>query len=458
MSGNRFCVLGCALAMLSLSLLPGAGLFGQDDADIDKLIAGLKDEDPLALVRGTPKLENLEKLVAMGERAVPALIKQFEKRPGILAELQSAGQALSPDSRQALNVIEALVRIGRPSVGSLVVVVAGGDADLRELASMMLIVIGPDAAPEIEPLLKLKDPEVRWCAAKTLGKLCQAAGFPVIAENIKAGDVRSRLEALEILTDRLHDYRSFPLLASLLDDSTLLDPDSAGGSGPASGGTDKPDLRFCDKAMESLAKLRDEFGKTESIPTGSFIMPMMTGLHMVKPSLPMTGATRAEKVAQWKAWWEKNGKDFETKAAGSELGELMRVTLMGAILDEINKVESTAEAREKVLTEFHEALTDWWRANATRMVPAAEAPDLLGKCQKNDPKDRTARLVSIKKMVAQLAELQVALPKFVQVLLMKSQGEGENLPFVELLVIERSAALVLEDALKKAEEPPKKGD
>lgn len=457
MCGKRVCLLVCAVAAC-LALPRGANLVAQDDAEIDKLIANLKDEDPLALLQGTPKSGSLGRLAAMGERAVPALVKQFEKRPGIMAELQSAGQSLSPDSRQALNVIEALVRIGRPAVGSLVVVIAGSDPDLRELAALMLLCIGPDAAPEIETLLKLEDADVRWCAAKTLGKLRQAAGFAVIAENVRTGDVRRRLEALEILTNRLHDYRSFPLLVSLMDDTTLLDPDSAGPSEPVSGGADSPDLRFCDKVMESLAKLRDGFGKTESVPTGSFIVPMMTGLHMVKPSLPTTGAARAEKVAQWKAWWEKNGSDFEAKAAVSELVELMRVTLMSAILDEINMAASTAEARESVLKEFHVALTEWWRANANRMAPAADAPNLLEKCRKNDPQDRAAKLASIKRTVAELSELQVALPKFVQVLLTRSRGEGEKLPFVELLVVERSAVLVLEDAKKKAEAPPKKGE
>ncbi len=119
----------------------------------------------------------------------------------------AAGESLLPRSKTAeQTTIDALSRIGTPSVPALIAVLHDPDPELRRDAAQALARIGSDASeavPDLIAALDDQDASVRKFATRALGEIGPAAGRAVPAlinelrQNAKATEQAAKAAAAE---------------------------------------------------------------------------------------------------------------------------------------------------------------------------------------------------------------------------------------------------------------------
>ncbi|MBI2058999.1 MAG: HEAT repeat domain-containing protein [Nitrospirae bacterium] len=120
--------------------------------------------------------------------------------------------------------VEALVRVGRPSVRALVKASAKSDEDVRKFAADILGDIGGGEAEKgLANLLKDADENVSFASAEALGKIRSRSAQAILKQEVRKADLRPlvRLAVLEALADqesnlplnRLDGFLADPLLA-----------------------------------------------------------------------------------------------------------------------------------------------------------------------------------------------------------------------------------------------------
>jgi hypothetical protein len=122
---------------------------------------------------------------------------------------------LLPRQRSAeQTTLDALARIGTPSVSALVAVLHDADPELRRAAALSLARIGPDASeavPDLIAALDDKDAGVRKFATRALGEIGPAAGKAVPAliqelrQNAKATEQAAKAAAAAAAKERASD-------------------------------------------------------------------------------------------------------------------------------------------------------------------------------------------------------------------------------------------------------------
>jgi prepilin-type processing-associated H-X9-DG protein len=232
-------------------------------AKVSALIEDLKNEDVEKGLLDPASCKARNELVKIGAPAVPLLMDNLKALSqaikGILGF--STGEGMDQSRAfQGLNVAEALVQIGVPSVNPLAEVVRGTDLELAKIASFMLVCIGADAVPVLKVLLNSDDGEVKWLAAKALAMRGETAGYEEIESALRNGGDR-QVEALRLVKDCIRNPHLANVLIPLLDDNRVLDK--------------KLDWRVCDEVVEVLDTLSNDFGKVRITPSGSFITPVL---------------------------------------------------------------------------------------------------------------------------------------------------------------------------------------
>jgi HEAT repeat protein len=96
--------------------------------------------------------------------------------------------------------VDALARIGSPSVPALVTMLRDPDAELRQDAARALAKMGTDASralPELIVALEDKDEEVRKEAARALGEIGPAASdaIPALVDTLRSSAKQAEQEA-----------------------------------------------------------------------------------------------------------------------------------------------------------------------------------------------------------------------------------------------------------------------
>jgi HEAT repeat protein len=172
------------------------------------LIAGLEDADPH--VRAVCAAA-LPQAGIPAERGVPALMKQLQTEPAVVA-VETLGAYRGGASRSIPQLLEL---IETPAT----------NADMRRSAVLALGRIGPDALPALPALLRALGDDrvtVREAAATTIGLLGQEAaaeGVPALITALNDAEPRVRRNALESLSDFGEASRAAaPEARRLLDD------------------------------------------------------------------------------------------------------------------------------------------------------------------------------------------------------------------------------------------------
>jgi len=162
------------------------------------LAAGCGREDPAPL-------RVVHQDSATGPEAAPAA------EPGLpRLGAGATGERLLPRERSAeQTTLDALARIGAPSVPALIAVLGDPDPEMRKNAARALARIGSDASqavPELIAALNDKDPGVRKFATRALGEIGPAAGkaVPALIKELRQ-DAKAAEQAAQPAPPKTHE-------------------------------------------------------------------------------------------------------------------------------------------------------------------------------------------------------------------------------------------------------------
>jgi len=108
-------------------------------------------------------------------------------------------QALGEED-EAQVAVAALVRIGAPSVSSLLMILKAGDTRRAAAAMDALLSIGSKAAPEVVSLLQAKHPKMREMAQQFLSFYQDPAVFPLLVKLYAQANPEDKVTVLRILS------------------------------------------------------------------------------------------------------------------------------------------------------------------------------------------------------------------------------------------------------------------
>jgi HEAT repeat protein len=190
-----------------------AALAQKGDQAIDYLLTGLRDQDFSVRLAAAEALERVNWQPGIDENAIYYWIAKDNWKRKIPSELQASAvnifiHHLKKTNPVNENVIEELVKIGKPALASLLVALESGDIIFCKNAAITLGKIGdPRAKEPLINLLSAADEEIRDAAAEALGLMrCQDAFDQLIALFINDHEINKPVLARAL--GRIGDLRA----------------------------------------------------------------------------------------------------------------------------------------------------------------------------------------------------------------------------------------------------------